>query len=138
MQKIIILALLPVLVQAEVFVYDNLTVGTSISKAQASGYIDCQNEPGMGPDWLSCTSPKNFYPKFQGYNIDDVEIELPDGKTISAINLITSANVSPTTLAKKVQGTITVQKTLNLISISGHEDSLLVINGKIAILNNKR
>ncbi len=129
---------LPSYALADKFIYDGLYIGMDNNKLQSTGYTDCQTESSMGPNWISCSNPKNFFPTFQGYNVDDVEIELPDGKTISAINLITSANINPNILVKQVKGHLIEKNKLSLISINNHIDSLMVIQGKIAILNNTR
>lgn len=128
---------IPCLAWADRFVYDSLYIGMDLNKAELVGYNKCETDVIMGKKWLSCTSDKKFFPQFQGYSIDDVEIELANGKTILAINLITSVNVNPTKLADKVNGTITAKGGLSLISVKNHdEDSLIVAKGKIIIMNN--
>lgn len=118
------------------YTYDGLSIGMTMVALQATGYKNCQPQPDMGSTWVSCTNSKNFFPSFQGNNIDDVEVELPDGKTVRAINLLTSADINPNTLAKQVKGTVTDKQKLSLISIKNHDDSLMVMHGKIAILSN--
>lgn len=120
------------------YTYDGLSVGMTMVALQTTGYKNCQAQPDMGPSWVSCTNSKNFFPSFQGNSIDDVEVELPDGKTVRAINLITSADIDPNTLAKQVKGTVTDKQKLSLISVKNHEDSLMVMHGKVAILSNSR
>lgn len=120
------------------FVYDGLSIGMSLSQVYQANYISCEADTAMGSSWTSCASDKNFFPPFLGYNIDDVEVELANGKTVVAINLITSANVDPKELKQKANGTLTTKVKLNLVSIKNHEDSLMVFKGKIAIMDNQR
>ena len=123
---------------AERYTYDGLSVGMTMVALQTTGYNNCQAQPDMGPTWISCTNSKNFYPGFQGNSINDVEVELPNGKKVSAINLITSADINPNTLANQVKGTVIEKQKLSLISVKNHEDSLMVMHGKVAIISNNR
>ena len=137
-KKFLYLALIPGLVWADRFVYDGLSVGMNLAQVYQANYLDCEADTSMGANWTSCTSEKNFFPPFLGYNIDDVEVELANGKTVAAINLITSSDVTTKELQQKVGGTLTNKGKLSLISIKNHDDSLMRIKGKIAIMNNQR
>jgi hypothetical protein len=139
MSKILLtLFLIPSIVYADKFIYDGISVGMNINQVLQANYNNCEADPKMGTHWISCSSSKNFFPQFKGINIDDVEIELANGTTVFAINLITSNNVTPSDLAQKVDGTITNKSNMTLISIKNHSDSLVIIKGKIAIMNNQR
>lgn len=134
-QILFILLFIQGIAWAELFNYDGVSIGMKLNKVKLAGYTQCEPDPAMGATWVSCTSTKNFFPAFQTYNVDDVEIELPDGKTVVAINLITSNNITATELADKVNGKITNKNSLSLITIKNHDDSLVVIKGKIAIMS---
>lgn len=133
-----ILVLLPLHVFADKFLYDGLSIGMSLGQVYQANYTNCENDTAMGANWVSCTNDKNFFPQFLGYNIDDVEVELANGKTVMAINLIPSKSINPKELASVAGGNITTKGKLTLISIKNHDDSLVIIKGKIAIMNNQR
>ena len=126
-KKFLYLALIPGLVWADRFVYDGLSVGMNLAQVYQANYLDCEADTSMGANWTSCTSEKNFF-----------EVELANGKTVAAINLITSSDVTTKELQQKVGGTLTNKGKLSLISIKNHDDSLMIIKGKIAIMNNQR
>mgnify|MGYP000013367181 CR=1 FL=1 len=130
-----ILTVIPGIAIAGKFNYDGLSIGMSLNQARLSGYDQCDNDTSLGQNWISCTANKNFFPPFQGYNIDDAETQFPDGKTLSAINLITSTDVIPLVLAKKMNGSLITKNLLTIISIKNHEDSLIIMKGKIAIVS---
>lgn len=122
-------------VYAENYVYDGVFVGMTVEQLKNTSYNNCKVQHEINKSWLTCSSHQNFYPKFLGASIDDVEIELPDSKTVSAINLITSYNQDSHVLAKKVDGKLSTKNNAEIIKIPNHQDGLLLLDGRIAIIN---